>query len=440
MSSFRLASVLGATLALAASVAAGEEKEETRTLRVPYRGGERTARCLVVAPPRVEAGRKMPMLLGLHGAMLNERVEARPWREPCARYGYLLVSAKSAGATWDQEDIPMLDAVAAEVMRDFPVDAARVFLTGFSSGGRLAMIYGPRRADLFAGVIAMSSPWGESGAAEIAAEKGSRLPFFVTHGVEDSVVPFRQSAPAVAALKAAGHEVTFLKVAGLGHTIPRDRLDQVFQWMAAHAKAAAGPADVLDPRAMPAADRPTALEIGDPCPDFTVTSLQGVTYTREAIVGRRALALIFSGASGGAADRAPMEEVTRRWAEKVQVIVVRPSVPLGKTGEEMVRRLKVAFPIVKDPDEEVNKVFKVRRAPATLIFDRGGRLIDMGPKPGENTDPTLAARAMHLAFARHFSDSNAERAAAADEARRTLFPPPARGKAGPVEPAAGDDF
>ena len=162
------------------------------------------------------------------------------------RAGYLLLQAPDdyyGGYSW--YDLPpdqgpgilrsrallfaALDALAAQ-----GVAPADVVLWGFSQGCLMAIDVGLRYPHALAGVCGVSGyvMWPEAAAAEATAH-AKAMPWLVTAGHQDEMVPHAQTAAGVAALIAAGVPVDFRSF-DKGHTIdPRAELPVLKAWLAA---------------------------------------------------------------------------------------------------------------------------------------------------------------------------------------------------------------
>jgi predicted esterase len=107
-----------------------------------------TPRLDVVVPAGAKDGARLPLFIALHGG--GENVDAfRPrWTSPLLEKGFIVAYPQSTqlvapdGFDWMQ-DVPRtlreLKDVHAKLVAGYPVDPARVFVGGFSSGGAAAL-------------------------------------------------------------------------------------------------------------------------------------------------------------------------------------------------------------------------------------------------------------------------------------------------------------
>ncbi len=101
------------------------------------------------------------------------------------------------------------------VRQEYRVDPKRIYLMGHSMGGFGTWFLGQKHADLWAALAPMSGI-NENGLKELDIRKLARKPVLVAVGEKetDTVVT---SKKAVAALKAAGGDVTYVEIAGGDH-------------------------------------------------------------------------------------------------------------------------------------------------------------------------------------------------------------------------------
>lgn len=192
----------------------------------------------LLAPARVEEGRRYPLILFLHGRGEcgddNEKQllhfagtmgeKERRDRYPC----FLLAPQCPADTSWNDVDWAAMKACGptAEplwsqraviealkgVVRSRPVDTDRIYLTGLSMGGFGAWDLACRHPDWFAACVPVCG-----GGEPASARRLVGLPVWAWHGAEDDVVPPTASRKMVAALRGAGAEVRFDELEGVGH-------------------------------------------------------------------------------------------------------------------------------------------------------------------------------------------------------------------------------
>lgn len=136
------------------------------------------------------------LAVGLAPAIMLE-----PARWPCIAVFPQKPDPKSQ---WeDHEQLVM--AIVAAMRKSYPVDPARVYLTGLSQGGHGSWEIGAAHPETWAAVAPLC---GYGDPASIAARWKS-TPVWAFHGLKDNVVPPAQTEAIVAALKAAGHEAKY---------------------------------------------------------------------------------------------------------------------------------------------------------------------------------------------------------------------------------------
>ena len=172
-------------------------------------------------------------MVALHGAGGDARGGIAPLRELAEGAGLLIVAPESRGPTWDVirggfgPDVAFVDRALDHVFARFDVDARRLAVAGFSDGASYALSLGLANGDLFTHGIAFSP-----GFVSAPARRG-RLRVFITHGVQDAVLPIdRCSRRIVPALRRDGYEVDYREFDG-GHVVPGDQARAAVEWLVA---------------------------------------------------------------------------------------------------------------------------------------------------------------------------------------------------------------
>jgi len=101
-----------------------------------------------------------------------------------------------------------------KTMREFPVDPARVYVTGLSMGGYGTWDALQRRPDLFAAAL----PFCGGGDAHLAW-KIRDVPIWAWHGDADGAVPVVRSREMVSALWSVDGRIRYTEVPGCGHGV-----------------------------------------------------------------------------------------------------------------------------------------------------------------------------------------------------------------------------
>lgn len=149
---------------------------------------------------------------------------------PHAEKGRLLLLAPdSRGRTWDMllagygPDVAFLDSALSAVLARRPVHGFAI--GGFSDGASYALSLGTTNGDVFDHVLAFSPGF------LAPLERHGRPRIFVSHGVDDSVLPIdRCSRRLVPGLVQDGYDVCYEEFAG-GHSVPATIASKAVGWL-----------------------------------------------------------------------------------------------------------------------------------------------------------------------------------------------------------------
>ena len=181
--------------------------------------------------------KRWPMILFLHGAGErgdNVKVVATHGPPKLVAAGrplpFVVVSPQCAEDDWWSNDV--LTALLDRVTATCDVDAARVYLTGLSMGGRGTWMLATECPDRFA-AIAPICGWGEP----FAAFRLKDMPTWIFHGGKDSVVPPGKSREMYRALRAVGNRdvrLTIYPKADHDSWTATYENPELYEWMLAH--------------------------------------------------------------------------------------------------------------------------------------------------------------------------------------------------------------
>ncbi len=191
----------------------------------------------LLAPREVSDGQRYPLVLFLHGAGErgdDNRAQIRylpTWmaqepnrtQYPCfliapqCRSDRLWVETPRAfdRAAPRQPPGPQMQVVIdilAAVIAEFPIDLARLYLTGLSMGGFGSWDLGTRLAERWAAVAPICG-----GGDELYADRLVGVPVWAWHGAADDVVPVARSRRMIDAIRAAGGDPQYTELPGVGH-------------------------------------------------------------------------------------------------------------------------------------------------------------------------------------------------------------------------------
>ncbi|MFH1732377.1 MAG: prolyl oligopeptidase family serine peptidase [Planctomycetota bacterium] len=214
----------------------------------------------VYVPNQHDGIKHLPVIVYLHG--YNPELNKLNWEmippsllDYCDKHGYYLV-APFARSNTDFQGVGEVDVIHVFQLLalQYPIDADRVFLFGYSMGGMGTFTIGGHYPDVWAGIVALSSRadyylWQDLDRekvepykrhlidAEFGAEMAGNfrsLPILMYHGREDTLVKPEQPRRLAATLKKMGADVTLRELEGEDHWILSRVLrdDAVFKWMA----------------------------------------------------------------------------------------------------------------------------------------------------------------------------------------------------------------
>jgi poly(3-hydroxybutyrate) depolymerase len=201
-------------------------------------------------PPTFDASKRYPLVVSLHGAGSNHRLNLRRVFGKSNAEGENDVEASRYFPDWDDVDYivaspyargtmgyqgvaekDVLD-VLADVKRRFPIDENRTYLTGLSMGGGGTLWLGLTRPDIWA-AIAPVCPAPPTG-SEALAPNALNLPVRIFHGDADPVVRPEGVRAWVQRLDDLGTHIEYTEYPGVDHFswVPAYAGGQIFDWFA----------------------------------------------------------------------------------------------------------------------------------------------------------------------------------------------------------------
>lgn len=186
----------------------------------------------VYVPPWIAA--PAPVVMTLHGGAGHGRLFLWNWIPEARARGFIAVAPTAIGSTWSlmepATDTANLHAILAQVGERWPVDRARLLLTGMSDGGTFTLLSGLSEASPFTHLAPVAASFHPMLLAMSSPERLTGLPVHLTHGALDWMFPVEMARTAHRMLQAAGAAVTYREIADLSHAYPRDGQSEVLDW------------------------------------------------------------------------------------------------------------------------------------------------------------------------------------------------------------------
>lgn len=190
-----------------------------------------------------------PLLLLLHGYGSNEQdllglapyLDARlmcvgaraPYALDFGGFAWFNIDMRPEGIGFDfdearqslQQVFALVEALAAEYQ------PSKLFVGGFSQGAGMALAVALQQPDRFAGALALSGLYGEALMPE-DPETVRGFKVFVSHGVQDPVIPIAQARAAQALLDPLGLDMVYNEY-DMPHAIDQACLEDIAAWLRA---------------------------------------------------------------------------------------------------------------------------------------------------------------------------------------------------------------
>ena len=224
--------------ALIERLRAGAMRDEGVRVGVLHAHNERDMRggFSLYVPESWDGRTPRPLVVALHGGTGHGRDFLWSWLREARSREVLLLAATSQGRTWsimgEDADAESLRQMVDGVAERYPLDRARVLLTGMSDGGTYTMICGLQDGMPFThlapacGVLHLGLLGG-------GLERARGRPIYLVHGALDWMFPVYTARMAQEALTAVGARLVYRELPDLSHTYPRDENPRILDWLAA---------------------------------------------------------------------------------------------------------------------------------------------------------------------------------------------------------------
>lgn len=195
-------------------------------------------------PPDFESkrGQRFPLILFLHGikkrgediSLLNNY--GLTWiAESKTDFPFIVVTPQCPTASnWTQEYQSVM-ALVDEIITNYPVDSDRLYLTGFSMGGKGTWDFSSKSPERFSAIVPIAG-WIEPEKAVLL----KNVPIWAFHCMDDDVVKVSGTEDMVKALTNIGGNIRFTYYSGLkhDHKVMHETYNntELYTWLLKHKK------------------------------------------------------------------------------------------------------------------------------------------------------------------------------------------------------------
>ena len=185
-------------------------------------------------PEWIDASTPRPLVVALHGGSGHGRDFLWTWLREARGRGFLLLAPTSQGGTWSL-DAPLVDARRLASMIDWvserwPVDRARVLLTGLSDGATFTLLAGLADSAPFSALAPVSGVLHPAALGRGGFERARGRRIYLAHGALDWLFPVALARLARDELERAGAALVYREIDDLSHTYPREENDRILGW------------------------------------------------------------------------------------------------------------------------------------------------------------------------------------------------------------------
>ena len=171
-----------------------------------------------VVPKELPAQKTLALIVGLHGRGGNEKDQLGAISgllSTCKlAKEYMVLGLKAKGESWADEDHEPIAKAIAWALKEYPMDARRVYIWGYSSGAFGVGRFAPRYQNLVAGGIMLAGGLWDPPKTE-AAEQALQL--YLINGEKDPTVTAQTAHEACERLKAAKYRFVYRELTGADH-------------------------------------------------------------------------------------------------------------------------------------------------------------------------------------------------------------------------------
>jgi len=230
--------------ALVARLRAAAMRDDDVRTGVLHAANERDARggFSLYVPEAGDGQAPMPLVVALHGGHGHGRDFLWSWLREARSRQVLVMAPTSRDRTWsimggEDVDAEALREMVGSVAARYPVDPARVLLTGMSDGATYVLQCGLRDGMPFTHLAPACGMLHPILFADGRLARARGRPIYLIHGALDWMFPVHTARMAREALLGAGARLVYREIEDLSHTYPRDENPKILDWLMGEATA-----------------------------------------------------------------------------------------------------------------------------------------------------------------------------------------------------------
>ncbi len=196
-------------------------------------GQEKMGRFVYSVPLSYNPKTSWPLIITLHGYGSNAPAFHDLWKTVTDTQGFVLLTPQgdvsvenNYGWTWGDDSERLILTCLELISQEIHIDPDRVYVAGFSAGGRLTYYLGLKYSHIFRGLAALSAPFKE---AMLSGDKirDRSLRIYIGYGEQEKRIS-RQAIKAKSILEKQGFVVKAVGYAGVGHGLPQPQEKELY--------------------------------------------------------------------------------------------------------------------------------------------------------------------------------------------------------------------
>ena len=217
----------------------------------PYASSSATLHLWVASSAVLDGSVRVPLVVWLHGAGDSgaNNINSTALRGAAdALDGILAVPTATSTCDWSASDAcaALVHGAVHKVKKEYPIDDDRVYITGFSMGGRGSYTDGLTWPDMFAGVCPVAGTIGAChGTLDLATHAAYIRPHIenaryqrvrLITGLSDHEFMVAQNEAAEGVFDSLGYDFVWDALPGVGHTFPQSQWPSAMTWLTEHVR------------------------------------------------------------------------------------------------------------------------------------------------------------------------------------------------------------